>query len=198
MKEDYYMPKDPTPRLNLKNPATGEFDWDKPWWENTKIIDDHPGIKVVTTETLPLNPWPGQVVFNTDSLSLLIWEGSNWLNFSANYLYLKAENNISKGDLVSINSSGKIESLTNFPSTPEDFMRITGFAVQNIAADSSGLVKTKGKIRLPDLELSPGSIYYLDENLSLTISPPENNLKIIVGTSLKIDTLVLNLNYLQI
>ena len=127
------MPKDPTPRLNLKNPATGEFDWDKPWWENTKVLDDHPGIKVVTTETLPLEPWPGQVVFNTDDLSLLIWEGSNWLNFSANYLFLKAESDIAKGNLVYINSNGKIENLAKYPESIEEFTRIIGFAVQNHA-----------------------------------------------------------------
>ena len=192
------MPKDPTPRLNLKNPATGEFDWDKPWWENTKIIDDHPGIKVVTTETLPLNPWPGQVVFNTDSLSLLIWEGSNWLNFSANYLYFKAGNDITKGDLIYINSSGKIENLTQYPANIEEFTRIIGFAVQNISTDSSGLVKTKGKIRLPDLNLNPGEIYYLDESLNLSTYPPVDKNKIIIGNALKIDTLVMNLNYMKI
>ena len=192
------MPKKPTPRLNLKNPATGEFDWDKPWWENTKVLDDHPGIKVVTTETLPLEPWPGQVVFNTDDLSLLIWEGNNWLNFSANYLYLKAESDIAKGNLVYINSNGKIENLAKYPESIEEFTRIIGFVVQNITAGNSGLVKIKGKIRLPDLSLTPGDIYYLDDSLNLTTSPPIDKNKVIIGNALKIDTLVLNLNYLQI
>jgi len=29
------MPKEKTPRLKLNNPSTGEFDWDKSWWDNT-------------------------------------------------------------------------------------------------------------------------------------------------------------------
>ena len=189
------MPKEPTPRLNLKNPATGEFDWDKPWWENTKIIDDHPGIKVVTSDTLPLEPWPGQVVYNTDNLSLLIWEGNNWLNLSANYLYLQANSTINKGDLVVINDSGLIETLSAYPSSIEDFSRIIGIAVQDINTDNYGLIKNKGKVRYSEWNLTSGKVYYLSEDLSLTNSTPNTTSKIILGISINSDSLVLNLNY---
>ena len=189
------MPKEPTPRLNLKNPATGEFDWDKPWWENTKIIDDHPGIKVVTSDTLPLEPWPGQVVYNTDNLSLLIWEGNNWLNLSANYLYLQANSTINKGDLVVINDFGLIESLNAYPYSIEDFSRIIGIAVQNITVNGYGLVKNKGKVRYSEWNLTSGKVYYLSEDLSLTNSTPNTTSKIILGVSIKSDTLILNKSY---
>ncbi|MFW6016080.1 MAG: hypothetical protein ACOCRK_06550 [bacterium] len=191
------MPKDPTPRLKLKNPATGEFDWDKPWWENTKIIDDHPGIKVVTSETLPEEPWLGQVVFDTISLSLLIWEGNNWLNISSNYLFLQANSNISKGDLVVINNSGLIESITSFPSSIEDFSRIIGVAVQDITIENYGLIKTEGIIMLSKWNMEPGKNYYLNEELKLSKINPSYDPKILVGTSLNLDTLLLNLTYIN-
>ncbi len=70
------MPKEDSLRLKLKNPSTGEFDWDKSWWENTNILDKHPGIKVVTSSTLPDDPWPGQFVFNVDTTQSI---GLEWL-----------------------------------------------------------------------------------------------------------------------
>ncbi|MGM0410986.1 MAG: hypothetical protein ACQEQF_09525 [Bacillota bacterium] len=189
------MPKDPTPRLNLKNPATGEFDWDKPWWENTKILDEHPGIKVVTSETLPKEPWSGQVVFNTDNLSLLIWEGNNWLKFSSNFLYLQANSEINKGELVILNNSGLIDSLINYPSSIEEFSRIIGIAVQNITVNNYGIVKNNGKIRFSGWNLTPGKIYYLNENITLTNSVPNTTNKIILGVAINSDTLMFNKSY---
>src|SRR5690554_5897543 len=105
------MPKEPSKRLKLKNPSTGEFDWDKSWWENTDILDKYPGIKVVTSSTLPTEPWVGQFVFNVDIMSILIWNGQNWVNYSSgifDYL-LAGDKVILAGRVVYINGQGKVE-----------------------------------------------------------------------------------------
>ena len=74
------MNKKATPRLKLKNPATGDFDWDQDWWENNYIQDQHPGIRVVNTDYRPHNPWEGQVIYCSDQKQLLLWNGTEWVD----------------------------------------------------------------------------------------------------------------------
>jgi len=71
------MPSD-TPNLGLKKPAEGSFGWQTAWYENNDALDAHPGIKAVTSETRPPDPWPGQVIFETDTKALKYFDGDDW------------------------------------------------------------------------------------------------------------------------
>ena len=120
------MPKEDSPRLKLKNPSTGEFDWDKSWWENTAILDKHPGIKVVTSSTLPDDPWLGQFVFNVDTHSLLVWNSYNWVDQSSGMFdYVQAGEDIEAGKVVYIDKDGRIYCASN--TLPKDYyLRVLG------------------------------------------------------------------------
>lgn len=189
------MPKEKTRRLKLNNPSTGEFDWDQSWWDNTKILDNHPGIKVVTTSTLPEEPWVGQFVFNVDIMSILIWNGQNWVNYSSGVFdYLQAgDKDILAGRVVYINGQGKVEHADQELDVVYAY-RVLGLALSDIPANEYSLIKKCGQIKNPGWSLRPGQEYYLSENgeiideLSQTAS-----LKICIGVATGVDALSIRL-----
>lgn len=69
-----------TPRLKLKTPSIGEFDWNHYWGKNTSILDQHPGIRVLKSKKRPENPWEGQVIYCSEEKRLFLWNGSEWVN----------------------------------------------------------------------------------------------------------------------
>ena len=155
------MPKEDTTRLKLKNPSTGEFDWDKSWWENTDILDKHPGIKVVTSSTLPEEPWVGQFVFNVDTNSLLVWDGYNWIDQSSGIFdYVQAGEDIPAGRVVYLETDCKIYA-ANYNLAENYKFRVLGMTLGEIKTGDSGLVKRSGLIKNPDWELTAGQVYYL-------------------------------------
>lgn len=181
------MPKEKTPRLKLNNPSTGEFDWDKSWWDNTKIVDKHPGIKVVTTST----PWIGQHVFNVDIHSLLVWNGQNWVNQSTGVFdYLPAgEKDILAGRVVYINNQGKLEHADQNLKAVYAY-RILGLALSDIPANQYGLVKKCGQIKNPAWSLQPGQEYYLGKDGDITDKLPKKaKLQLCVGVATGVDTI---------
>jgi len=156
------MPKEDTTRLKLKNPSTGEFDWDKSWWENTNILDKHPGIKVVTSSTLPEKPWVGQFVFNIDTHSLLVWNGYNWVDQSSGMFdYVQAGEDIPAGKVVYMDTDAKIY-MADY-NLPEDYkFRLLGITINGIKSNESGLVKRSGLVKNPEWELTAGQeLWYL-------------------------------------
>jgi len=185
------MPKEKTPRLKLNNPSTGEFDWDKSWWDNTKIIDNHPGIKVVTTSTLPDEPWIGQHVFNVDIHSLLVWNGQNWVNQSTGVFdYLPAgDNDILARRVVYINSQGKLEHADSKLKEIYAY-RILGLALSDISANQYGLVKKCGQIKNPAWSLQPGQEYYLGNYGDIAEKLPKKaKLRLCVGVAIGVDAI---------
>ncbi|MEJ6950326.1 hypothetical protein [Natronospora cellulosivora (SeqCode)] len=183
------MPKESSPRLKLKNPSTGEFDWDKSWWENTNILDKHPGIKVVTSSTLPDEPWLGQFVFNVDTHSLLVWNSYNWVDQSSGMFdYVQAGEDIQAGKVVYINKDGRIY-CANY-NLPKDYgLRVLGISVSEIKADEYGLVKRSGLIKNADWQLAAGEVYYLGLDGELTDKEQKNKLNISVGVAFSFDSL---------
>ncbi len=189
------MPKESTPRLNLKNPSTGEFDWDVSWWENTKIIDSYPGILTVTQRTLPQEPWVGQHVFDMDSSSLLSWNGSYWVNQSSGMFdYLQAgSGGVSWGDVVYVNENGYIQKAGN--NLNEDYaFKVSGISMRDLAEGETGLIKRTGKIRNPDWKLNIGSHYYLGLNGQITEEKPETGFVQIIGVALTADALSIRIS----
>ena len=179
------MPKEDSPRLKLKNPSTGEFDWDKSWWENTNILDKHPGIKVVTSSTLPENPWLGQFVFNVDTHSLLVWNSYNWVDQSSGMFdYVQAgSEDIGAGKVVYIDTDGKIYSA--------DYkFRVLGMTISELNADEFGLVKRCGLIKNCDWELTAVQVYYLglDGDISDNVSK-KYKLNLSIGVAFSFDSL---------
>ena len=191
------LPKEPTPRLNLKNPSTGEFDWDKSWWENTDIIDNYPGILVVTEATLPEEPWVGQHVFNMDDLSLLCWNGANWINQSSGMFdYLTVgPGGINQGDVVYIDGNGHIQKASNDMEEKYAF-RVAGIALRNLNEGEKGLVKKTGMVRCPEWNLTIGKHYFLGTNGNITDVKPdiEVNLIQVIGVATAADALSIRIS----
>lgn len=184
------MPKEDTVRLKLRNPSTGEFDWDKSWWENTKILDKHPGIKVVTSSTLPEQPWVGQFVFNVDTHSLLVWNGYNWVDQSSGMFdYIQAGEDIPAGKVVYMDTDAKIYA-ANY-NLPEDYMlRVLGMTISDIEGNESGLVKRSGLIKNHEWKLTAGQVYYLGLDGDITDKvPKKNKLNLYVGVAFSYDSL---------
>lgn len=183
------MPKEPSSRLKLKNPSTGEFDWDKSWWENTAILDKHPGIKVVTSSTLPNEPWVGQFVFNVDTHSLLVWNGQNWIDQSSGVFdYVQSGEDIPAGKVVYLDTDAKIYA-ANY-NLPKDYrIRILGMSISKIKAAEFGLVKRSGLIKNPDWELAPGQVYYLGLDGDLSEDRPDEGLVLSIGVAFSFDSL---------
>ncbi len=184
------MPKEDSLRLKLKNPSTGEFDWDKSWWENTNILDKHPGIKVVTSSTLPEEPWLGQFVFNVDTHSLLVWNGYNWVDQSSGMFdYIQAgSEDIGSGKVVYIDTDGKIYPANH--TLPADYrFRVLGMTISELNADEFGLVKRCGLIKNPDWELTAGQVYYLGLDGNITETLPTEGLLLSVGVAFSFDAL---------
>lgn len=183
------MPKEKTARLKLNNPSTGEFDWDKAWWDNTRILDNHPGIKVLTTSTLPEEPWIGQFVFNVDIFSLLVWNGQNWVNQSSGMFdFVQAGEDIAGGKVVYLNSDGKIYTANN--SLPENYnYLVLGMSINEISTDETGLIKRSGLIRNPNWELIAGQVYYLGPDGDIIDTLPDEGLRLTVGAALSYDSL---------
>jgi hypothetical protein len=189
------MPKEPTPRLKLLNPSTGEFDWDKSWWENTGIIDNYPGILIITQATLPDDPWVGQHVYDTDTMSLLCWNGHNWINQSSGFFdYLTAgTGGISRGDVVYVDSNGLLQKASN-DLNEEYAFRVVGIVLNDLAEGESGLVKKSGLIRSPDWNLTRGQEYYLGTAGSITDSKPESGFIQIIGVATAVDALSIRIS----
>lgn len=189
------LPKEKTARLKLNNPSTGEFDWDKAWWDNTRILDKHPGIRVVTTSTLPEEPWVGQFVFNVDIFSLLVWNGQNWVNQSSGMFdYLPAGNNdILAGRVVYINRQGKLEHADSELDEVYAY-RVLGLAISGIPAGTYGLVKKCGQIKNPAWSLTPGQEYYLGIDGDIIDTLPSNaSLQMCVGVAIGVDAISVRL-----
>lgn len=192
------MPKDDTTRLKLKNPSTGEFDWDKSWWENTNILDKHPGIKVVTSSTLPEKPWVGQFVFNIDTHSLLVWNGYNWVDQSSGMFdYVQAGEDIPAGKVVYMDTDAKIY-MADY-NLPEDYkLRVLGININEIKANESGLVKRSGLIKNPQWELTAGQVYYPGLNGDITDKIfKKNKLSLSVGVAFSYDSLSIRITPVQ-
>lgn len=188
------MPKEPTPRLKLNNPSTGEFDWDKSWWDNTAILDNHPGIKVVTSSTLPEDPWVGQFIFNVDTHSLLVWNGSNWVDQSSGMFdYIRASSDgIKAGRVVYLETDGCAHHADY--NLPEEYaFRILGIAIKDINAGECGLIKRTGLIKNPDWELTVGKEFYLGSDGKLIENRPDKGLLLSVGVALSRDSLSIRL-----
>lgn len=189
------MPKEPTPRLKLINPSTGEFDWDQSWWENTDILDNYPGILVVTQATLPTDPWVGQHVFDMDSLSLLCWNGSNWVNQSSGFFdYLTAgAGGVSQGDVVYVNSESLLQKAGN-DLAEEYAFRVVGISLNNLAEGESGLIKKSGLIRCPDWVLTRGQEYYLGAAGNITETKPDTGFVQVIGVATAVDALSIRIS----
>lgn len=185
------MPKEPTPRLKLKNPSTGEFDWDKDWWENTGILDNHPGIRVVTNTSLPREPWQGQLVFNLDELSLLVWTGEHWLNLSsAGFDYLQAgPGGIKAGRVIYAGEDGLAHHADQSLAAHYVY-RILGISILDTPAGEMALVKKSGIVKCPDWKLLRGREYYLGEDgVLVETKPAASTLTVVAGVALAPDTL---------
>jgi hypothetical protein len=183
------MPKEDTTRLKLKNPSTGEFDWDKSWWENTTILDKHPGIKVVTSSTLPEEPWVGQFVFNVDTNSLLVWDGYNWIDQSSGIFdYVQAGDDIPAGRVVYLETDCKIYA-ANYNLTDDYKFRILGITLSEIKAGDSGLVKRSGLIKNSDWELNAGQVYYLEIDGDIIENTPTEGIILSLGVAFTYDSL---------
>jgi len=68
-----------TNNLKLSNPAVGNVNWSDDWYSNTEKLDNHPGIKTVTSTTLPVDPWTGQMIYVSDFQELQVYDGIEWI-----------------------------------------------------------------------------------------------------------------------
>ena len=189
------MPKEPTPRLGLKNPSTGEFDWDVSWWDNMDIIDEYPGIIVSTTATLPVTPWVGQHVFNMDSLSMLTWNGSIWVNQSSGVFdHVKAgPGGVNWGDVVYLDSNGLLQKAGN-DLAEEYAFRVIGIVLRNLLEGEEGLVKKSGLLRNPGWTLIRGQEYYLGTGGNIVDTQPETGFVQNIGVALEPDALSIRIS----
>ena len=189
------MPKEPTPRLGLKNPSTGEFDWDVSWWDNMDIIDEYPGIIVSTTATLPVTPWVGQHVFNMDSLSMLTWNGSIWVNQSSGVFdHVKAgPGGVNWGDVVYLDSNGLLQKAGN-DLAEEYAFRVIGIVLRNLLEGEEGLVKKSGLLRNPGWTLIRGQEYYLGTSGSIVETQTETGFVQNIGVALEPDALSIRIS----
>ncbi len=177
------MPED-TPRLKLIQPSTGQFDWDKDWWSNMDRLDEYPGIKVITTATLPEDPWVGQVVYNSDTGSLLIWEGSTWIDYASGiFAHLPANTDgIQAGRAVYLHPEGYLQTASNTDPVETAF-KVLGLTIQDIPGEEYGLVRRIGLVKKPDWGLTTGSIYYLGTDGELTETEPSQGFKQVIGVA---------------
>ena len=180
--------KNDTQNLKLINPSTGEFDWDMAWWKNTEILDCFPGVTTVSSAELPAEPWTGQLVFLWDDSALLTWNGERWLDLTSGaFLRLEAGEEIFKGQLTALSEEGLVVSAGEI--TPA--IRILGVAVMAALPGEKVLLKTRGKVRLPEFQLESGQMYYAGPEGELTTSPLNEQEP--VGIALGIDVLLLKL-----
>lgn len=69
-----------TTKLALRKPAgTDLIDVALDIGGNMDKLDDHPGIKVVTSGTRPGSPWEGQLIYETDTELYMTWLGAAWV-----------------------------------------------------------------------------------------------------------------------
>jgi len=169
--------------LGLSNPSTGEFDWDKDWWDNSKKLDDHPGIAVYTTATLPATPWTGQVVYNTDLPGLIIWDGANWIDYFAGmFAYLQAgAGGVLAGRVVYIHTDGKIYHAGN--TDVSQAHKVIGVVMKDTAAGSYGLVRRQGLVKKGSWGLTTGFVYYLSTDGDITSAIPASGFIMPVGVA---------------
>ena len=178
--------KNDTENIKLINPSTGEFDWDMTWWKNTEILDSHPGVITISSAELPAEPWAGQLVFLWDTSALLAWNGERWLDLTSGaFLQLKTGEEIQKGQLTALNEEGLV-----IPAGPEsEEMRVLGIAVTAAYTGEKALIKTRGRVRLPEFELEAGSLYFAGPEGGIIPEAQEGQKPI--GVALAIDVLLI-------
>ncbi len=178
--------KNNTQNLQLLNPSTGEFDWDMAWWKNTEILDLFPGVRTVSSAELPEEPWTGQLIFLWDRSTLLAWNGERWLDLTSGaFLMLEAGEVIAKGQLTAMNDEGAV--VLAGEETPR--VRILGVAVTAADTGEKVLLKSRGKVRLPEFQLEAGKLYYPGSDGGLATGHQGDGEP--VGIALAVDVLLL-------
>ncbi len=73
-----------TPRLNLSEPdgVEGMPLLDRDWNTPMDIIDAAAGQRIVTSGTLPVSPYVGQICKESDTGKTIIWNGSAWIVYT--------------------------------------------------------------------------------------------------------------------
>lgn len=181
--------KNGTANLKLVNPTTGEFDWDLAWWQNNEILDSFPGVKTLSSAELPVEPWTGQLVFLWDSAALLVWNGECWLDLTSGaFLKLKCgDSEILRGQLVALDGEGMVVAAAG--ETPT--LRVLGIAVASALPGEKVLVKTRGRVRVPEFDLKAGQVYYAEHEGGLSAEAQAGQEP--VGIALAVDVLLLRL-----